>query len=114
MRSSSALSLWSCRAILSHDIENSVPARIERPFPEFPGRLATADREENHPGATHEIFERHITHAPLVGRNAAICRIVAVITHHKVISGRNFENLGVAVKSAVALNLDDCVLDAAW
>ena len=51
--------------------------------------------------------------ASLIGRNPAVRRIVPVIAHHEIMSGRNFENLGIVVVSGVALNLDDRVVDTA-
>src|SRR5215470_12239541 len=106
MRASSALTCRPGRAILLHDSEHPAPARIEGPLPELPGGLPLPDRKENHLCAANEILEWHISHAPLVGRNTTVCRIVTVITHHKIVSGRNLEDLGVAVNSAVALKLD--------
>src|SRR5581483_9283201 len=92
----------------SHKMEQAIPAYRPRPVPERPGRLALGDREENELGATDEIPERYVADS---GHHAAVLRIVAVVAHHEVMTGRHDIFDGVVVE-AVVLAIERLVADA--
>src|SRR5205823_5791873 len=92
----------------SQELEQAVPAYRPWPFPEFPGGRVLVDREEDHLGATDQVFDRDIADRR---ENAAIGRIVAVVAHHEEMPRRHLVDRGVVLE-AVRLEIERIVADA--
>src|SRR5271165_4989310 len=73
-----------------HPLKDAVPAHFPRPLPDLPGRRIVADREEDDLASADQVLKRHVTDTALVRGQPRIARIVPVVAHHEVMSGRHF------------------------
>src|SRR5258708_2115416 len=80
---------WPWPVGLAGDGEQPVPAYDPRPAPDLPRVLALEHREEDHLRTTDEVLERHIAD---LAEDAAVGRIVTVVTHHEIVAGRHLVN----------------------
>src|SRR6187402_2248454 len=94
---------WQSLRKLANQLEETVPANIERPGPWAPPaegvRLVDGGREEDDLGTPNEIVERNVADAP---RGAAVGGVVAVVAHPVVVPGRHLVGADV-VERAVLL-----------
>src|SRR5262249_14792855 len=97
------------RGALLNQTEQSVPAHaldqcdriVPRPAPDWPSIVPLAYREEDHLGATNQIFQRDVTYSVCLAEHAAVDGVVAVITHHEVMARRHLVHLRVVIETIV-------------
>src|SRR5437879_13483534 len=89
-------------------VEQAAVANRERPFPQLPKSRRPVDREKDELGAPDQILRRHVADGR---KHTAILRVVAVISHHEVITGRYLINLRI-VQRPIVSHLDNQMLQS--
>src|SRR6516225_10031415 len=108
--SCSADKIRSAGAGSAHGVKQPTIANRKRPFPELPQPRRPIGRKKDEFGPTDQVLGRDVANR---GKNTAILRIVAIVTHHEVIAGRYVIHLSV-VEGTIVAHLDDPMLHAIW
>src|ERR1700682_2514723 len=63
--------------------------------------LTFLDREEDDLGATDDVLERHVADTAAFGSHAAVGRVVAIVAHHEIMTGRHVIWADIVVEAMV-------------